>query len=87
MFLNVLAPVGAPADVGVPPDAETFGFERGHQRLDPCAVFSLVRNEYVRRLTPHSSPLRDVNGATLRQSQAISQTTQIPRDQLLFFNV
>ena len=30
MFLNVLAPMSAPTDVGVPPDRESFCLERGY---------------------------------------------------------
>ena len=49
MFLNIFAPMGAAADMSVPPDGETFRFERGDQWAKSGAVLGLVRNKYVRR--------------------------------------
>jgi hypothetical protein len=42
MFLDIFAPMGAAADMSVPPDGETFFLKRGDQRAESRSVFGLV---------------------------------------------
>lgn len=56
MFLNILTPVGAPADVGVPPDAEPFRLQRRDERQEPRPVLGLVSDEDVRRTNHCRAP-------------------------------
>src|SRR5215213_5566674 len=56
MFLNVLAPMRAAPDVGVPPDAEAFRLQRLNERNKPCAILSFVRDKNIRRWTCHRAP-------------------------------
>jgi len=49
MFFDVTAPVGAAADMRVPPDVEAFGLKRSNKRLQTGAVLGLVRDENIRR--------------------------------------
>jgi hypothetical protein len=47
MLVDILVPIGAAADVGVPPDGETFSLERSNQRRQAGAILRLVRDENV----------------------------------------
>ena len=67
MFLDVLAPMSASADVGVPPDGKAFRFKRRDQRPKARAILSLVRNEYVCRAN-HCCP-RNEAGTLCHVSQ------------------
>src|SRR5437868_10087477 len=42
VFLDIFAPVGAAADMGVPPDAETFRLKRRDQRPESCSILRFV---------------------------------------------
>lgn len=49
MLFDVTAPVGAAADMRVPPDVEALGLKRSNERLQAGAVLGLVRDENIRR--------------------------------------
>ena len=67
MLFDLFLPVSSACDVKVPPEGKAFGLQRLDERDQPRAILRLVRNEYVRRLSRHSSPQRDVGVVSLRR--------------------
>jgi hypothetical protein len=65
MLLDILVPVGAATDAGVPPDAEAFCFQCLDERDKARAILRLVRQEHVRCWTCHCAPSANVSPRTL----------------------
>ena len=66
MLLDFLAPVGAAADMRVPPNVKAFGLKRGDQRLQSRPVLRFVRDEYF--VHRHASPERETLTHVLRHA-------------------
>src|SRR5215213_9056491 len=77
MLLDLLLPVRSAGNVKVPPEGKAFGLQRFDERDQPRPILRLVRNEYVRSLSRHGSPQRDVGVVSLRRRGRLTSESTV----------
>src|SRR6185369_2857563 len=76
MRFNVLLPIGAAGNLGIPPDGESFGLQCLDQLNKPGPVLGLVRHKHVGR-ADHWSPRKGRATRLRRASECTSGASSL----------